>query len=235
MNNKSLSFIFEERIFESSVVSEDDRNCVLRILGNPSFELSKKHHLIFEMLFKEKYSKILTDKWIKEYCEIIGIRFPNYLKTQHWHKHIFKKDDYVKRLKVYDHKVGHPTIDYELLIQDTIEEMKQNQSYLLEHENSIDSYRRKCSFIISHSNLSLIDGYDLLRKHGWYNKNNVLGMTKDHKVSIKYGFTHRIPPYIISHPANCEFMPMRINSSKGNSCSLTLEELENKISNWNIQ
>ena len=186
-------------------------------------------------MFKEPYSKSLTDEWIRQYCDIIGVRFPNYLKPRYWHKHIFKKDNYVERLKVYNHKIGHPKIDYDLLIEDTIEEMRQYQQMLLTPENNINEYRRKCNFVLSPKNLPKIDGYDLLKKYGWYNTNNILGMTKDHKVSIKFGFENKISPYIISHPANCEFMSLRKNSSKNFSCSLTLEELKYKINNWNIQ
>jgi hypothetical protein len=47
----------------------------------------------------------------------------------------------------------------------------------------------------------------------------------DHKFSCKEGFLNNIPPYIIGSIANLEFIKVKDNSSKGESCSITVEEL----------
>jgi endogenous inhibitor of DNA gyrase (YacG/DUF329 family) len=79
--------------------------------------------------------------------------------------------------------------------------------------------------------LSLIDQF------GWYsaaNKgNNIYGVSRDHMISISYGFENRIPAEIISHPANCQLMRHNLNSKKNISCSITVEELEQRIKFWN--
>ena len=235
MNKKSLSYIFEERMYHNEIsVSPHRTNHILNILGNPAFVLAKDYHLDFEILFRIKYSKEITNTWIKEYCEVIGVPFPNYLKPNHWHKHIFKKGSFKDQLKVYQHKIGNRKNDFNLLIENTINDMIEIQSNLLEN-NNYSKYRKNCLFFLSMKDLSKIDGYSLLTKYRWYSKNNILGMTKDHKFSVNEGFQKGVPTYIISHPANCEFMPLRKNSSKNDSSSITLRELENRIKNWNIQ
>lgn len=47
----------------------------------------------------------------------------------------------------------------------------------------------------------------------------------DHKVSIYYGFTHVIEPYIIGSIHNLEMIPTSVNCSKQHSCSLSINEL----------
>jgi hypothetical protein len=47
----------------------------------------------------------------------------------------------------------------------------------------------------------------------------------DHKFSIREGFVNNIPPYIIGHVCNLEFILYKSNSKKGKLCSITLEEL----------
>jgi len=42
---------------------------------------------------------------------------------------------------------------------------------------------------------------------------------------IRYGFNNNINPEIISHPANCQLISQRKNSSKHMNCSITIEEL----------
>ena len=47
----------------------------------------------------------------------------------------------------------------------------------------------------------------------------------DHKFSVQSGFIHNIPPYIIGNICNLEFIPSKENSSKRESCSISLDEL----------
>ncbi len=97
-------------------------------------------------------------------------------------------------------------------------------------------YRPECEF-----NFDIIkykDWYDfkLVEVHGWYspsNKgNNLNGVSRDHKFSVKDGFINKIDPKIISHPANCELMIHGENSSKNDKSSITLKELKKLIELW---
>ena len=81
-------------------------------------------------------------------------------------------------------------------------------------------------------------GYlSLIEKYGWYssknNGDNADGVSRDHIVSVRYGFDNDISPDVISHPANCQLMQQVKNSSKNSKCGMTLEELKLKIEEWN--
>lgn len=51
----------------------------------------------------------------------------------------------------------------------------------------------------------------------------------DHMVSISYGYNHDIPVDVIAHYKNLEVIPAKENDSKGYKCSLTIEQLYEKI------
>jgi hypothetical protein len=78
--------------------------------------------------------------------------------------------------------------------------------------------------------------YDLVEKYGWYspsNKgNNLNGVSKDHMYSVREGFINGIDPEIIKHPANCKLMIHNENNKKNSKCSITLEELLDRIEKW---
>lgn len=98
-------------------------------------------------------------------------------------------------------------------------------------------YQRTCSFDFNIGNFPNEFDFDLIRKYGWYSAsnrgNNIEGVSRDHCVSIRYGFDNNISPEIIKHPANCKLLIHRENSSKHIKCSMNLEELYDKIKNWN--
>ena len=76
----------------------------------------------------------------------------------------------------------------------------------------------------------------LVEKYGWYspsNKgNNLNGVSKDHMYSVREGFINNIDCEIIKHPANCKLMIHNENNLKNSTCSITLDELLNRIKNW---
>lgn len=101
---------------------------------------------------------------------------------------------------------------------------------------TLRAFRDKCAF-----NFNLADypdefDFDLVREHGWYKpKNrgdNLYGVSRDHKLSVKYAFENNINPAVVSHPANCELVLHSANASKCNKCSVTLEELKTLIARW---
>ncbi len=81
----------------------------------------------------------------------------------------------------------------------------------------------------------------LVSVHGWYScpgtkrkgqPKNINGVSRDHIMSVSYGFENKIDPAIISHPANCRIMLHRENKTKHGNCAITLPELKDKIKNW---
>lgn len=88
------------------------------------------------------------------------------------------------------------------------------------------------------------DEFDLslIEQHGWYTcpglkrkgqPKNTLGVSRDHIISVSYGFANNIDPKIISHPANCRIIPHSENKRKSTKCDLTVDQLLEKIKIWN--
>ncbi len=78
--------------------------------------------------------------------------------------------------------------------------------------------------------------FKLVEKYGWYSAknrgNNVNGVSRDHMFSVREGFRRLISPLLLAHPANCELIVNRNNQSKCDDCSITLEELEKRIEDF---
>lgn len=83
---------------------------------------------------------------------------------------------------------------------------------------------------------------NLINQLGWYTcpgmkrkgqLKNTLGVSRDHIISISYGFINNIDPKIISHPANCQIIPHSQNKKKHTKCNISVSELEEKIKQWN--
>ena len=81
--------------------------------------------------------------------------------------------------------------------------------------------------------------FELIEKYGFYspaNKNNNLnGVSRDHMYSVYEGYKNNISPKIISHPANCKLLKHTDNISKNKKCSITLDELLERIKEWEIK
>ena len=83
---------------------------------------------------------------------------------------------------------------------------------------------------------------DLINQLGWYTcpglkrkgqLKNTLGVSRDHIISVIYGFINNIDPKLISHPANCQIIPHSQNKKKHTKCNMSVSELEEKIKQWN--
>lgn len=98
-------------------------------------------------------------------------------------------------------------------------------------------YREMCSFNFNLNDFKEEFNFTLIESFGWYkaknNGDNPDGVSRDHKVSVKYGFENKINPSIISHPANCQLIRQSENSSKGTKNSISIEELIKDIERWN--
>ena len=97
-------------------------------------------------------------------------------------------------------------------------------------------YRHCCCFNFALNNFPDEFDFKLVETFGWYKAknhgNNLNGVSRDHMVSQDFGYKNLIDPYIISHPANCALIKHTENSSKYNKCSLSVDELLQRIVNW---
>lgn len=80
----------------------------------------------------------------------------------------------------------------------------------------------------------------IIQEHGWYStpgsrsgKRNLNGVSRDHKLSVDYGYKNNIPPSIIAHPANCELVLHKHNQNKHSKSSITHEQLLSDIQTFN--
>lgn len=146
--------------------------------------------------------------------------------------------NYLKNVKQYEPKI------YKCIICETdlgIKRRKYCNECLKkkrqENMSEIRKYRSDCQFNFNLSDYPDEFDFKLIRKYGWYSAsnhgNNLSGVSRDHCVSIDYGFKNNIPIEIIKHPANCRLIQHNENSKKHIKCSMTINELYNKIDNWN--
>lgn len=105
-------------------------------------------------------------------------------------------------------------------------------SGIYENKDEKEIYYLNCAFRFGLDDFKRVEGFDLIAKYGMYSPSNTNGVARDHMVSRYYGWTHKIPPEVIRHPANCRIINQRENSSKGEDCCITVEELYERIENW---
>ena len=98
------------------------------------------------------------------------------------------------------------------------------------------NYRADCAFKFNLSDFPEEFDFTLIESYGWYKpKNrgdNLNGISRDHAVSVKYGFDHNLPAVHLGHPANCVLMRHGDNVSKYSKNSMSYEELLNRIDAW---
>lgn len=87
---------------------------------------------------------------------------------------------------------------------------------------------------------------NLIHTHGWFspdgykkrnNQPNLNGVSRDHLYTVSDGFTNKVDPDILAHPANCAILLHNGpggNNSKRKS-SITLNELITRIKLWDIK
>lgn len=118
------------------------------------------------------------------------------------------------------------------------EQCKRNARFERQNKNKTEKvlYRKMCNFKFNLNDFPEEYNFDLIRENGWYKAknrgNNLYGVSRDHIVSVKFGFEHSIDPYIISHPANCQLLIHTDNESKNCKCDMSIEELIEKINKW---
>ena len=104
------------------------------------------------------------------------------------------------------------------------------------NKSALTNYRLDCAFKFSLKDYPEEFDFSLIEHHGWYkakNKgDNLQGISRDHMVSIRYGFDNNLPSKHLSHPANCKLVRHGENVSKGTKNSITYEELLKRIEEW---
>lgn len=117
--------------------------------------------------------------------------------------------------------------------------VKCSNSYKTIHidKNKLSIYRNKCQFSFNVFDYPQEFDIELIKKYGWYSaknrKNNLFGVSRDHIVSVKYGFENNIDPQLLAHPANCRLLRHNENVSKGSKCDMSIDELLVRIKKWN--
>ena len=54
----------------------------------------------------------------------------------------------------------------------------------------------------------------------------------DHIFSISVGFKNGIDPFLIAHPCNLQMLKAKLNKKKNSKCDHTIEELLEKVNNF---
>lgn len=103
-------------------------------------------------------------------------------------------------------------------------------------KDEYEIYRKECKFKFNIYEYPNYFDLILIEKFGWYaafnRGNNLNGISRDHKISVLYGWNNNIDASIISHPANCELIRHKKNQRKNRKCSITLDELKKEITKW---
>ena len=99
-------------------------------------------------------------------------------------------------------------------------------------------YKQDCLFKFNLADYPEHFDFSLIEKYGWYSptnkKNNLEGVSRDHMLSVREGFELGIDPKLISHPANCRLMKHTDNISKNKKSVITVEELLEKIKEFDV-
>ena len=198
------------------------------LIPNPKFIPSN-------CIAKIKFSKLILNK-----TESITLEDFNKAKSileQHYHVEMMSPEE-IKKLYHIEYS------NFDMCLRDVFEITLRTRSQSnINHHQKIGTYDNKtekelyymqCAFRFPRSEYSRIPGFELVNQYGWYkpSKNRWFGATRDHMISRNYGWTHKIDPEIIRHPANCQIMLSTDNSSKGEKCTITVEELMERIKHW---
>lgn len=103
----------------------------------------------------------------------------------------------------------------------------------------VRNYRNACRFKLNkRDHPELFDG-DLISEYGWYqpaskDKPNLNGVVWDHLYPLHEGYKNKVPPEIMSHPANAELVPQQENLRRyhKDKSQITYEQLLERIEKW---
>lgn len=105
-------------------------------------------------------------------------------------------------------------------------------------KNEWQKYQQDCVFKFNVYEYPLVFDLSLIEKYGWYSAsnrgNNLEGISRDHMFSVKEGFRNGVSSELIAHPANCVLMKHSENNLKKTKCSITIEELKERIEKFSV-
>lgn len=117
--------------------------------------------------------------------------------------------------------------------------LKCKKENYLKLKDDFEVYRSLTKFKFNLKDFNDEFDFKLIEKYGWYKaKNhgdNEFGVSRDHMFSIKEGFRRLINPLLLAHPANCELIVNKDNQTKQYDCSISIDELLEKIKNFEIK
>lgn len=94
----------------------------------------------------------------------------------------------------------------------------------IEERDAFEEYRNKVNSVTKRFDLTLLENFD---------KRGSLSYHLDHKYSVYEGFKNNISHEIVGHICNLEMLYYVENTSKGEKCSVTLEQLLKDIEKYN--
>jgi hypothetical protein len=101
---------------------------------------------------------------------------------------------------------------------------------------ALANYRADCAFKFNLSDFPDEFDFTLIESYGWYKPrnrgNNLSGVSRDHAVSVRYGFENNLPAEHLAHPANCVLMRHGDNVSKYSKNSMSYDDLLKRIEEW---
>ena len=106
---------------------------------------------------------------------------------------------------------------------------------------NIRLYRARCEFKFNVFDYPDKFNLDLVTEFGWYSPGgkkghktkNTNGVARDHLYTVADGFKNGVEPEMLAHPANCQLILQEDNVRKRDTSTITLEELKQRIANWN--
>lgn len=107
------------------------------------------------------------------------------------------------------------------------------------NRENLRQYRTDCAFKFSVYDYA--EEFDLLliEQYGWYKAknrgNNQNGVSRDHLISVKYGFENNLSPKMLAHPANCRLIRHSENVRKYSKNLISIEELQKRIFDWELK
>lgn len=104
------------------------------------------------------------------------------------------------------------------------------------------SYSCRFTFGLSSFPLWFTNAASMIREFGWYSTpgskktgiRNINGVSRDHLYSVSDGYRLGVHPSVLRHPANCDLKRHLDNQIKGKNSSITLEELFERIRQFNM-
>lgn len=110
-------------------------------------------------------------------------------------------------------------------------------SEVRKNRSALENYRADCAFKFNLSDYPDEFDFTLIESYGWYKPknrgNNLTGVSRDHIISVRYGFDNQLPAEHLAHPANCVLMKHGENVSKGKKIGMSYEDLLKRIEAWN--